>query len=79
MTSATVTLISFLACPECGEDAVPSFVMGCRDCENGDHDRSTSCVLEPTWTEGDGCQCPACGTDLRVVVDDGHAYAEVAA
>lgn len=70
------TRIGYLSCPECGEDAVSSSGYGCLGCIAGGHERGADdCERIPLWTEGDGCQCPACGTRLRVVVDDDRAYA----
>lgn len=69
--------IGYLSCPECGEDAVPSSGYGCLGCVVGAGDHE--CERQPLWDEDDGCACPACGTQLRVVVDDARAYAEVAA
>lgn len=71
-----------LACPSCEADAVSSSGDYCTVCggENGRH-AAFGCggAWAPGWTEADGGACPSCGVELRVVVDDERAYAEVSA
>jgi hypothetical protein len=71
--------IGYLPCPECGEDAVQSSAAGCLVCGT-DHDEDSGAErcrgkVEPLWTEDDGGPCPGCGIDLRIVVEDGRAWA----
>lgn len=70
---------AWLTCPNCGEEAIESTGTFCQEClcEGGRHD-AFGCegTPGPGWTEGEGGKCPGCGVVLRVVVDDGRAYAE---
>jgi len=69
---------AWLACPECGADAVESTAYGCLACgEDRDGSGCTDHEARPLWSEDDEATCPECGAELAVSIVGDEAIVEV--
>jgi hypothetical protein len=66
-----------LSCPECGVDLIPAHGRGRYDRDGNDIWHADACRCRWCswwWSDGEAPVTCACGANVRVVCDDGHAW-----